>query len=514
MSGALRVPDTPAAMIRAGDSACAGLRYRLDERAWARLVGSLGGGERPLTFLGLWCDTADAHAQFMEPDGTILMASTALESGRFLALSPHVPVAGVYERSARDLSGAEAMEAQDVRPWLDHAAWPAIWPCGPRPVPRTGAAEVQEFRSDAAALRRGGSIAMCGPLAADSPGPLLLRLGVVDGLVAQAEWRGGYAHAGVMKRVRGCTVPQAVRLMGRVGRGSWAAHQTAFCRAVEQAAGLDIGRGELAVRAAIAELERIGTHLFDLAVLMQGLGADLLATALERARENVCAANRMCFGHRLLMDCVMPGGGHGGLSADGAHALTGVLESMFGVTAGRDQGGVTQWRALYRQQFGQSLVGVGILSRAQAARHGIGGPAGRASGLSFDYRRQTPGYRPEALPAPMHDGGDIDARIMTRLDEIAGSARQILALLPDMASTVSAPAALHGSGEGIGCAEGPRGVTTCWVRLDEGRVESACVRDPDMAALVGLETVLIGGPQNLAQAICQSFGVSAGSVDQ
>ena len=62
------------------------------------------------------------------------------------------------------------------------------------------------------------------------------------------------------------------------------------------------------LRALLAELERIANHLNDFGFVCNDAAFALLHTHCGILREEVLQACDACFGHRLMMDRVVPGG--------------------------------------------------------------------------------------------------------------------------------------------------------------------------------------------------------------
>jgi Ni,Fe-hydrogenase III large subunit len=484
-------------------------RFRLEEEGWNDLVTALG--RDPLPFVGLWADGQDVHALFLEGGERVLVASVAPYGGRYLGLSAARPAASLPERCVHDLFGFEAMEARDARPWLDHGVWTATWPLGGRPGPVSWPPEPPEFRPQPG----GATILGIGPADGGHHAPGHLRLGLVrPGLagggsgdaVGGAEWRLGYAHRGVIARLRGLEAPAAVRLAGRAAAGASVAHQSALCRAIEAASDSAIGAGTLRDRVLLAEIERVATHLHDVARTGRAAGATALAAECECLREAVLDVCGRMFGHRLLMDLVRPGGGDAedGIVAVARHLSDLVAEGL------RDIGRCRDWPGVDAR-----LRARGVLTEQAARGLGIGGVAGRASAREDDLRRLVPGYRREWLDTGVRRAGDVAARLDLRLAEIGGSARILAAagqgdVRKDMPGAGASP---RGDGEGVGCAEGPRGGVWYWVRMEGGVVRAAYARDPALAHVTALEHVLPGADADDAAMIVRSFGLSAAAAD-
>jgi Ni,Fe-hydrogenase III large subunit len=208
-------------------------------------------------------------------------------------------------------------------------------------------------------------------------------------------------------------------------------------------------------------------------------------------REHVLRAANVCFGHRLMMDVVVPGGLRSDLAPEGARELKALL-------------------AFIRRRFPELVdlydntaslkdrtVGTGILSHALARQFAAGGYVGRASGRHFDARR-TPGYAPYGVlqfEVPSVQAGDVNARVWIRIREVEQSLallEQILAGLPSGA-THSAPPTARTKTEGAALVEGFRGDIFAWLRIGvDGRVERCHLRDPSWFQWPLLEAAIEG----------------------
>ncbi|GBQ90248.1 NADH-ubiquinone oxidoreductase 49kDa subunit [Gluconacetobacter johannae DSM 13595] len=494
-----------AALIRRGEAEAGTWRFRLDEDGWRGLVDALR--DDPLPFVGLWSDGRDVHALFLDGGAHPLVASVAPETGRYLGLSSVRPAASLPERCLHDLWGIAAMDARDVRPWLDHGVWTSTWPLGARPGPVSWPPDPPEFRPVPAVARAGGMVQGIGPADGLPQAPGHLRLGLAGGGIAGAEWRLGYAHRGLVARLCGMEPAAAARLAGRAAAGASVAHQAALCRAIEAATDTAIGADAVRCRVILAEIERIATHLHDLSRIGRAAGASALAACCERLREETLHLCGRMFGHRMLMDLVVPGG-----MLEGDVATIGAVA---GQVAGR---GDDMLREIRRHLAWPGLAGrvrgCGTLTEAMARALGVGGVVGRASAREDDVRRLEPGYRREWLDSGVRGDGDVAARIDQRLAEIGGSCRMLAAARRDWVPDGAPRSAVRErAGEGIGCAEGPRGAVWYWVRVADGAVQAAFPRDPALAHVAALEHVLDGADPEDADLIVRSFGLSAAAAD-
>jgi Ni,Fe-hydrogenase III large subunit len=298
----------------------------------------------------------------------------------------------------------------------------------------------------------------------------------------------GYVHKGIEGLMAGAPLERAARLAGRVSGDSTVAYALAFARAVEDALGVEAPPRAVWLRALAAELERLANHLGDIGAVCNDASFTIMHAACGLLREHVLRAAHACFGHRLMMDCVVPGGMRADLAPGSEHQLHALLAFL----AGR----FPELVELYDNtaSLKDRTVGTGILTHALAQQFAAGGFVGRASGRDFDARRK-PGYAPyDALrfEVPVVQAGDVNARVWIRIREVEQSlalVRQILEGLPAGPVQAAVPA---GSGEGAALVEGFRGEIFAWVRLGAAGVERCHLRDPSWFQWPLLEAAIEG----------------------
>ena len=64
----------------------------------------------------------------------------------------------------------------------------------------------------------------------------------------------------------------------------------------------------------MAELERIANHFGDIGAVCNDASFSLMHAHCGILREHVLRVADTCFGHRLMMDCIVPGGIAGDLN--------------------------------------------------------------------------------------------------------------------------------------------------------------------------------------------------------
>ena len=195
-----------------------------------------------------------------------------------------------------------------------------------------------------------------------------------------------------------------------------------------------------------------------------------------------------CFGHRLCMDRIVPGG----VSVDPSAANLAALRAFLATVSGDFEPLVRVYDNMASLQ--DRTVTTGIVRPELVRRFGAGGHVGRASGRAFDARK-TVGYAPYNtidFPIPTLDAGDVNARVWIRVEEIRTSLGLLDRILGDLpAGPVSVPIP-PGSGEGISLTEAFRGDVLIWLRLRDGLVEHCHARDASWFQWPLLEAAIEG----------------------
>ncbi len=460
-------------------------RYLLSPDLWSEMVAALA-GEPALALLGLWSDGRLAIALFQDQDaaggGRMLAASCPCVGDAYPALSPARPSAAWFERMVQDLWGRSATGGRDSRPWLDHGRWGVRAPMTARPQAATAAPEPPEFLGAGGGTEGSGLAAGSGDLHQVAVGPI--HAGIIEPghfrfhaqgeTVVRLEARLGYTHKGTLALMRGKSPRTAARFAARLSGDATVAHSLAFAQAAEAALETPAPPRAAALRAVMAELERIANHLGDVGAIAGDAAFALLPARCGWHREMLLRAAAAAFGHRLMMDCVVPGGVAGDLATTGAAAIGNALAGL--------EAELPELARLYddTSSLADRMVGTGVLRPELAAAFAAGGPVGRASGRAADARR-FPGYPPYPwleFAVPTRSEGDVDARVRIRLAEIGQSLhllRQLLDALPDGPVLASLP---PGNGEGFGCAESFRGAAWHWLRLEGGLIAAGFACDP------------------------------------
>ncbi|HEX4172083.1 MAG TPA: nickel-dependent hydrogenase large subunit [Acetobacteraceae bacterium] len=291
-------------------------RQVLTRDVWAQMAAN---PDPPL--VALWADTRVVYA-LLRQDDRVLLVSTTVEDDGYPALSPMRPFAACFERVVRDLWGHAAIGGTDQRARLDHGRWAQSAPMAVRPGP-PASAEPPEF-----AMPEELDQIPLGPVRGGIEPAAHLRLGVRGQAVERLELRLGYAHKGVLALMRGKSPRAAARFAARLAGETTVAHSLAFARATEAALACQVPPRAEALRQVMAQVEQIVWRL-DLASAMaeaDGRPSSLTARGAEALR----GAANVAFGHRLMMDCVIPGGVATDIAPGGAEAIERALHQLVG----------------------------------------------------------------------------------------------------------------------------------------------------------------------------------------
>jgi Ni,Fe-hydrogenase III large subunit len=455
------------------------------EDGWRLAIDHLATGR--CTLLGLWGDAPDVHmALLAENFDDIAVLSYTCRDGRYPSVGARHPPAIRLERAIRDLFGLDAVDAPDTRAWLDLGFWNVRHPLGNAEPARQ--AEPYAFLP---AEGEGLHQIPVGPVHAGIIEPGHFRFTANGEHVVRLEQRLGYVHKGIESLMAGATLEDASKLAGRASGDSTVAYAFAFALAAEAALQMTAPPRAIYLRALMAELERLANHFGDIGAICNDASFSLMHAQCGILRERTLRAAQASFGHRLMMDVIVPGGVACDMAADGRVQLRALLDEIRRV--------FPRLVELYDNtaSLQDRTVTTGIVKPDYARQFGAGGYVGRASGRGFDSRRM-PGYAPYddlAFEVPVLDAGDVNARVWIRIREVQQSLSlidQILSRLPpgEVRNTVEVRGKIC---EGLGLAEAFRGDVLAWLRIDgAGRIQRCHLRDASWFQWPLLEAAIEG----------------------
>lgn len=445
-------------------------RITVGDADWRSLALGCAEGRHDLS--ALWYDNGKIRMALSDPWLRVrAIVSHLTRDGTYLAVGAHHPPAIRLERAMHDLYGCDPDGLPDERPWLDHSAWPKAPPTRQHPEP-WAPTKVYPFLPV-----RGEGVHQIpvGPVHAGIIEPGHFRFSCNGETVVRLEERLGYVHKGIEAQCVGASVEAAARIVARVSGDSTVAYSFAFARAVEAALDWQPPMRATILRGIMSELERISHHINDVGAICNDASVIAIQARCTLIREDILQTVGKVFGHRMMMDRIVPGGVTCDIDEDGTNALRELLsrceESFRTVVRVYDETPSLQDRT----------VKTGIIRPDLVRQFAAGGHVGRAAGRPFDSRSVFT-YQPYdsvIFDVPGRTAGDVNARVWVRIEEVRQSASIIRQLLTQLVSgPIHADAPQFAAGEGAALVEAFRGDTFVTIRLDDaGNVAHLHARD-------------------------------------
>ncbi|MCX7093438.1 MAG: NADH-quinone oxidoreductase subunit C [Methylobacter sp.] len=404
------------------------------------------------------------------------------------------PAANRSERHTQDMFGIKFIDHPDNRRWTRHQAWidsqyplRKDFPAEGTPVGITPPDMHYPFIQSHGA---GVYEIPVGPVHAGIIEPGHFRFQAVGELILNLEERLGYVHKGIEKIAERRTPESLAKLAGRVSGDTTVGHCWAACRAMEQAAGVVIPPRAALIRGILAERERIANHMGDMGAICNDVAFVFAQMQFTRLRELWLRTNATVFGHRLLMDRIVPGGVACDLSEASCHLIKKEIAEL------RKEMAEVILALDLNTSLEDRLYTAGFLAEQTAAAFGALGYVGRASGQDRDVRRDTP-YAPYdrvTVKVAVETQGDIASRFWVRYKEIIAALHLIedfidQLVVGELCAEWQTPA--MGS-EGLGIIEGWRGEIISYIRFDaDNKIARFYPRDPSQINWPTLEKLVL-----------------------
>lgn len=240
----------------------------------------------------------------------------------------------------------------------------------------------------------------------------------------------GYLHRGFEKSCENHTYNQIIPYTDRLNYCSAISNNIAFAKTVEDMLGVTLPARSQAIRVLLLELSRIEDHLVCLAAVLVDMGAMTNYWYMYNPREAIYELLSKLTGARLTNSFIRVGGMandlHDDFDKDLENALLKVKE------------GVEETLSLIKHNriFHDRTQNVGIINQEDAINASLTGPNLRATGVTYDMRKDNPyyGYENYDFDVAVGSVGDIYDRVMVRFEEIEQSAKiieQVMNSMPD-----------------------------------------------------------------------------------
>ncbi len=432
----------------------------------------------------------------------------------FTSLTNAVHAVNWQEREMQDLFGLALIGHPNPRRCALHDDWPEVFPLRKDFALN---AQLPPFAGERHKFRQvegeGVFQVPVGPVHAGIIEPGHFLFSVAGEPILYLQIRLFYTHKGTEKLFENMPVTHGVRLAESISGDSSFAHATAFCHAVERAAGKEVPLRARVLRTICLELERLYNHIADIGAIATDVAFVVANAHAMRLKESALRLNEHLTGNRLLRGMACLGGVRCDWDAEQVGALARFVAEIEPEFLSLVQ--LVQASASTRDR----LEGTGILSSETAKDLGVVGLAGRASGIDRDLRRDFPhaAYNQVKFTVPVYKEGDVLCRMQVRIDEVAQSLsiiRQLVANLPAGAVRVDI-GALPENRVTLGYVEGWRGEIFHWIRTLPGNCLARCkIKDPSLQNWPALSEAVLGNIVPDFPVINKSFNLSYSGTDR
>ena len=297
-----------------------------------------------------------------------------------------------------------------------------------------------------------------GPQHPSTHGVLQLQIELDGEVVVSCRPHIGYLHRNFEKICENRIYAQIIPFTDRLDYLGAMNNNFGYCIAVERLMGLAVPERAEYIRVIMAELNRIASHLLAIGTFVQDLGA--FGTPLLycfRERERIMDIFEMTCGSRLTYSYYRIGG----VSADLPDGFKEKVREFIEYLKPK----LDEYHRLITNNaiFLIRTKGIGVLNSKRAIGYAVSGPNLRASGVSFDLRRDEPYsiYRSFKFEVPIGSAGDCWDRYMVRMKEMRSSLailEQAIGLIPEGDFIAKVPKVIKPpAGEIYSRTESPRG---------------------------------------------------------
>ena len=317
-----------------------------------------------------------------------------------------------------------------------------------------------------------------GPIHPSLAEPMTFNFEISGERIQSVDLAPGDNHRGIEFMGRNRNVVQIIYLAERICGICSASHPFAFCRAVENAAGIEVPPRAEYIRVIIAELERIHSHILWAGIAAEELGFNSVLYLSWKVREEVLDLLEMLTGNRINYGMYMIGGVRRDITEEHMPRIRKTLQYY------KDAYQTLEDVFLKDPSIALRTKNVGIMTYEDALHLASVGPTARASGVKKDVRQDQPysAYADmdiKAITPDIYSGevnGDVYDRIVVRILEVFQSVQIIEHCIDNLpeGEILSEPKIIKllgvlkkAKGEGVGRHEAPRGEVIHYVKLNE-----------------------------------------------
>jgi formate hydrogenlyase subunit 5 len=424
------------------------------------------------------------------------------------------PSACWFEREAHDGFGIDFTDAFDKRPLFLHEMYPE----GFHPLLKSFANRPLETKQNISPKTEyrfkemsgeGVYQIPVGPVHAGIIEPGHFRFSVIGETIFNLEIRMFYKHRGIEKLAEGKTPEQCITVAETISGDESAINAFAFASAVEKICGVTVPMRAADLRTILLEMERIYSHLGDLAGMVVDVAFPRGASRFFVLREEVLRWNAKLTGSRFLKGIIYPGGLSQDVTEDVLTGLPAYLETF-----------VTRFESLLYLIYSTASVidrleTTGIIDKKLVDPLNITGPAARAAGFIIDTRRDHPYGNYEALEFKVRtaETSDVVGRFYVKVQEIFDSVGIIRSILNKLALGPIYTGCVYKDGHALILVESPRGQSLHWLMIKDGVIARYKIRTASFCNWQAIEHAVLGNIVPDFPLINKSLNLSYASTD-
>ncbi|MHB1377057.1 MAG: hydrogenase large subunit [Candidatus Humimicrobiaceae bacterium] len=400
--------------------------------------------------------------------GLFLIITTLIDQNKmeFKSISEKVHAAALYEREINDLFGLVPAGHPNAKRLVFHSNWPE----GEFPLRKAFDLKhkpdfVKKKINFNKVTGEGVYEIPVGPVHAGIIEPGHFRFSVAGEPIINLEAQLYFVHKGIEKMCEGESIERCLYVSERISGDETFTNSLAYCQAIEKIAKIRVPERAEYARVIFAELERLTSHLGDLAGICLDVAYGFAAFQFGMMRGwAYLIADDLC-GMRFLRSVNKLGGLRKDFISGKESKL---IKQLKRIRAELDD---TVKIIKSNSMFIDRVENTGILLSNIAVDLNVVGPAGRASGIRYDVRKAFPyeAYKQLKFNIPEHNNGDVNCRMNIKIEECFEAIDLIIKSVEIMPSgKILEPFhSVEPFQFAFGITEAPRGENIHWVMTGE-----------------------------------------------
>jgi Ni,Fe-hydrogenase III large subunit/Ni,Fe-hydrogenase III component G len=327
-----------------------------------------------------------------------------------------------------------------------------------------------------------------GPVHAGIIEPGHFHFSVIGETIFNLEIRMFYKHRGLEKLAEGKKPDQCTRIAESISGDESVCNSVAFSMAVENICGVQVKPRAWFIRTILLEMERIYSHLGDMAGMIVDVAFARGASPFFILREEIFRHNDLLTGSRFAKGKICPGGINEDISNNRLEALSIMLDKLL-----NDFNTAVSWVRSTSTVIDR-FENTGIIKPELVSPLNITGPAARASGIAIDTRIDHPYglYSGLELSKRIEQKGDVLARFDLKTAEIIDSIRIIKHAIKNLPETAISQPYQVSDGSALVLIESPRGQNLHWVNIKNGIIDRYKIRTASFCNWQVIEHAVLG----------------------